>query len=178
MLRQGTGTTRFILLNYYSISNNFNYFRHFHSLRLLKRDYGWIATLLEEAENERMHLLVCLKMFKASMVTRTVVVATQVVMTPLLMLVYAIHPKSMHRFVGYLEETACHTYVNVINHIETPGTQLNKAWIDLPAPPIAVGYWKLDTNASWVDTLKCMVSPYMCQYCDHLASLVYLLDGR
>lgn len=133
-------------------------FRHFHSLRMLKRDYGWIATLLEEAENERMHLLVCLKMFKASMVTRTLVVATQVLMTPFLMAVYAIHPKSMHRFVGYLEETACHTYVNVINHIETPGTQLNKAWSDLPAPPIAIGYWKLGADAKWVDTLKCMMA--------------------
>jgi hypothetical protein len=30
--------------------------RHLRSLRSLKRDYGWIHTLLEEAENERMHL--------------------------------------------------------------------------------------------------------------------------
>ena len=27
------------------------------TLRLLQRDHGWIPTLLEEAENERMHLL-------------------------------------------------------------------------------------------------------------------------
>lgn len=31
--------------------------RHLKSLRTMKRDYGWIHTLLEEAENERMHLL-------------------------------------------------------------------------------------------------------------------------
>ena len=31
--------------------------RHLNSLRWLKRDQGWIHTLLEEAENERMHLL-------------------------------------------------------------------------------------------------------------------------
>lgn len=31
--------------------------RHLNSLRTMKRDYGWIHTLLEEAENERMHLL-------------------------------------------------------------------------------------------------------------------------
>ena len=37
-------------------------FRHFRSLRTLERDHGWLATLLEEAENERMHLFVCLKM--------------------------------------------------------------------------------------------------------------------
>ena len=31
--------------------------RHMRSLRTMKRDKGWIHTLLEEAENERMHLL-------------------------------------------------------------------------------------------------------------------------
>ena len=31
--------------------------RHLQSLRGLKRDNGWIHTLLEEAENERIHLL-------------------------------------------------------------------------------------------------------------------------
>ena len=78
-------------------------FRHFQSLRLLRRDYGWIPTLLEEAENERMHLLVCLNMFQASMVTRTMVIAAQLVMTPFLMGLYTVYPKSLHRFVGYLE---------------------------------------------------------------------------
>lgn len=33
--------------------------RHLHSIRRLKRDNGWIETLLEESYNERMHLLVC-----------------------------------------------------------------------------------------------------------------------
>jgi len=53
-------------------------FRHFRSLRLLQKDYGWIGTLLEEAENERMHLLVCMKMFKASSLTRTLCLGAQV----------------------------------------------------------------------------------------------------
>lgn len=30
--------------------------RHLRALRKLKRDNGWIHTLLEEAENERVHL--------------------------------------------------------------------------------------------------------------------------
>lgn len=30
--------------------------RHLRALRLMKRDNGWIHTLLEEAENERVHL--------------------------------------------------------------------------------------------------------------------------
>jgi hypothetical protein len=80
-------------------------FRHFRSLRKLQPDHGWIHTLLEEAENERMHLLICLNMFQANKITRFLVIAAQYGMTPFLMTTYLIHPKSMHRFVGYLEET-------------------------------------------------------------------------
>ncbi len=36
--------------------------RHLHSIRRLKRDNGWIETLLEESYNERMHLLTFMKM--------------------------------------------------------------------------------------------------------------------
>jgi Alternative oxidase len=102
-------------------------FRHFRSLRTLQRDHGWIATLLEEAENERMHLLICLNMFEANFITRAMVVAAQTVMAPVLAAMYIIKPSAMHRFVGYLEETACKTYINVIDHIETPRTQLHDA---------------------------------------------------
>jgi hypothetical protein len=133
-------------------------FRHFHSLRTLSRDYGWIPTLLEEAENERMHLLVCLNTFEASLATRMLVITAQSIMVPLLMGMYILNPKSLHRFVGYLEETACRTYVTIIKHVETPGTHLHTAWIDMPAPQMAIGYWKLPEDAKWVDSLKCMMA--------------------
>ena len=130
--------------------------RHFSSLRGLKRDHGWIHTLLEEAENERMHLLTALTMFKVGPITRGLVVAAQCLMTPLLWSIYVVNPKMMHRFVGYLEETACETYANIIRQVETKGTPLNEAWADLPAPDIAKGYWQLGDDALWLDTLKCM----------------------
>eukprot|EP00607_Mallomonas_marina_P010739 CAMPEP_0182421786 /NCGR_PEP_ID=MMETSP1167-20130531/7277_1 /TAXON_ID=2988 /ORGANISM="Mallomonas Sp, Strain CCMP3275" /LENGTH=270 /DNA_ID=CAMNT_0024599263 /DNA_START=265 /DNA_END=1077 /DNA_ORIENTATION=- len=131
-------------------------FRHFRSLRSLQRDHGWITTLLEEAENERMHLLVCLKIAKAGVFTKLLVVGLQMTMTPFLMVLYAVHPQSVHRFVGYLEETACHTYKSIIEHVETPGTHLHTGWAHLPAPDVAIGYWKLPQDAKWVDSLRCM----------------------
>jgi hypothetical protein len=131
-------------------------FRHFRSLRCLQRDHGWIHTLLEEAENERMHLLVCMSMFEASRFTRFLVLSTQVFMAPWLAAVYFVHPKAVHRFVGYLEETACLTYANIIRQVETPGTALHEAWAELPAPQVAKAYWKLSEDAKWVDALKCM----------------------
>ena len=111
-----------------------------------------------------MHLLVCLKMFKTNLLTRSLVVAAQIVLTPILMGVYIVHPKSMHRFVGYLEETACHTYADIIRHVDTPGTHLHTAWANLDAPDIAKGYWKLPQDAKFVEALRCMVCKNCCPY--------------
>ena len=133
-------------------------FRHFHSLRNLKRDHGAIFTFLEEAENERMHLLVCLKMFQASFLTKILVIMAQITMTPILMIAYIIHPRLLHRFVAYLEETAVHTYANILDHMETKGTLLHKEWKNLPAPDIAKSYWNLDNNAQWEDCLRHMLA--------------------
>lgn len=51
--------------------------RHLHSLRKMRRDKGWIHTLLEEAENERMHLLTFLEERKPSVVIRGLVLLGQ-----------------------------------------------------------------------------------------------------
>lgn len=51
--------------------------RHLKSLRLMKRDHGWIHTLLEEAENERMHLLTALELRKPGPLFKAAVVAAQ-----------------------------------------------------------------------------------------------------
>jgi len=133
-------------------------FRHFRSLRTLQRDHGFIYSLLEEAENERMHLLVCMKMFDAGPVTRSLVCVSQLTATPLLGLLYVVRPQLLHRFVGYLEETAVHTYTNIVTITETEGTQLNAAWKDTKAPEIAIAYWKLDKDALWVDCLRQMLA--------------------
>jgi len=71
-------------------------FRHFRSLRVLQRDYGWIHTLLEEAENERMHLLVCLRMFEASSATRIMCIGAQLAMTPFLIMVRVMNLTQRH----------------------------------------------------------------------------------
>mmetsp|Transcript_20065 Transcript_20065/g.24331 ORF Transcript_20065/g.24331 Transcript_20065/m.24331 type:complete len:326 (+) Transcript_20065:3-980(+) len=129
-------------------------YRHFYSLRALKRDHGTIWTFLEEAENERMHLLVCLKMFEVSLFSRLLVSAAQLIMGPVLTMLYFFHPPTVHRFVGYLEETAVETYGTIIDKANTPGTKLYNAWQGLDAPAIAKSYWKLKDNATWIDTLQ------------------------
>ena len=54
-----------------------------------------------------------MKMFEATAVTRTLVIAAQVSMTPFLMLVYMIKPGAMHRFVG--EPTHSHTHTHSVS---------------------------------------------------------------
>ncbi|EKX41717.1 hypothetical protein GUITHDRAFT_153725, partial [Guillardia theta CCMP2712] len=84
--------------------------RHLRSLRTMNRDHGWIHTLLEEAENERMHLLTFVTIKKPGPIFRLAVIGTQGIFMNLFFLTYMVYPKICHRFVGYLEEEAVKTY--------------------------------------------------------------------
>lgn len=116
--------------------------RHLHSLRRLKRDNGWIELLLEEAFNERMHLLTFLKMCEPGWFMRFLILGAQGVYFNAMLISYLISPKICHRFVGYLEEEAVHTYTRSIRELEAG---LLPKWSDpnFSVPDIAVSYWKM-----------------------------------
>ncbi|KAI1470115.1 alternative oxidase [Daldinia caldariorum] len=116
--------------------------RHLHSIRRLKRDNGWIETLLEESYNERMHLLTFIKMCEPGWFMKIMLIGAQGVYFNALFLSYLISPKITHRFVGYLEEEAVHTYTLAIKQIEEG--HLPK-WSDpnFVVPDIAVKYWHM-----------------------------------
>eukprot|EP00904_Undaria_pinnatifida_P007664 jgi/Undpi1/4027/HiC_scaffold_16.g07394.m1 len=132
--------------------------RHLTSLRRMRRDHGWIHTLLEEAENERMHLLTFLKLKQPGPIFRFAVLISQGVMFNAFFLAYIISPKTCHRFVGYIEEEAVHTYT-VPRRAGVYPSQLLKDLDDnklplfsnLPAPAIAKSYWKLGDEAMFRD---------------------------
>jgi len=88
--------------------------RHLKSLRSLQRDNGWIHYLLEEAENERMHLFIFLNLRSPGIALRTFIIAAQGVFFNFYFLLYLLTPKTAHRFVGYLEEEAVITYTNLL----------------------------------------------------------------
>jgi hypothetical protein len=58
---------------------------------------------------------------------------------------YLLSPRTCHRFVGYLEESAVHTYTLCLKDIEHGRI---KHWATIPAPEIAKFYWRLDENAT------------------------------
>ncbi|KAJ5237336.1 hypothetical protein N7489_007427 [Penicillium chrysogenum] len=114
--------------------------RHLRSLRKMKRDNGWIETLLEEAFNERMHLLTFLKLAEPGWFMRVMVIGAQGVFFNGFFLSYLISPRICHRFVGYLEEEAVITYTRAIEELEAGNLP---EWKDLDAPEIAVKYWQM-----------------------------------
>ncbi|KID99426.1 Alternative oxidase, partial [Metarhizium majus ARSEF 297] len=92
--------------------------RHLSSLRRMKRDNGWIETLLEESYNERMHLLTFMKICEPGWFMKLMIIGAQGVFFNALFITYLLHPRIVHRFVGYLEEEAVHTYTRAIREIE------------------------------------------------------------
>lgn len=116
--------------------------RHLQSIRRFKPDQGWIKSLLEESYNERMHLLTFLEMYKPGWFMRLVVLGAQGVFYNAMFISYLFSPKICHRFVGYLEEEAVHTYTRCL--LELDHGYL-KRWSDpnFRIPDIAVRYWNM-----------------------------------
>ncbi|CAO1636421.1 unnamed protein product [Sympodiomycopsis kandeliae] len=125
--------------------------RHLHSLRLLRRDKGWIHTCLEDAENERMHLLSFMALAKPGRFMRLMLLGAQGVFFNALFVLYILHPRTVHRFVGVLEEEAVKTYTGLIKDVEEGRLP---EWEQMAAPQIAKEYWKLPDDALMLDMIK------------------------
>ena len=115
--------------------------QHLRSLRRMESDHGWIRMLLEEAENERMHLLTFVNIAQPSQFERLVVMLAQGIFYNCFFLLYLIAPKTAHLVVGYLEEEAVYSYTEYLAGVDK-GTYTN-----VPAPRIAIDYWKLAPDA-------------------------------
>jgi hypothetical protein len=128
--------------------------RHFSSLRNMSPDGGLLQMFLEEANNERMHLLTFVRMKNPSGLFRVAVIGGQFGFGFVFWLAYMISPKFCHRFVGYVEEEACATYTKIIAAIEDApeGSELS-TWKTKHAPPIARAYWKLGEAGSILDLI-------------------------
>ena len=120
---------------------------HLRCLRRMKSDEGWIRTLLAEAENERMHLMTFIEIAKPSKLERTMVMLTQGIFYNFYFVLYLVSSKTAHRLVGYFEEEAVFSYTEYLLGIDS-GVHAN-----VPAPQIAIDYWKLPANARLRDVV-------------------------
>jgi hypothetical protein len=114
--------------------------RHLKSLRTLEKDNGWIHHLLQEAENERMHLFIFLSMRNPGVTMRIGIALTQIAFFNAYFVMYMLAPKFSHRFVGYLEEEAVHTYTKCLDQIDKGNLPM---WAHMKAPLLAVDYYSL-----------------------------------
>lgn len=124
--------------------------RHLKSLGMLREDGGWIHHLLEEAENERMHLFTFLALRQPGILFRIAILGTQSVFLLGFSLSYMLSSKTCHRFVGYLEEEAVKTYTNCLKELDEDKLP---QWKNMPAPKNAIAYWGLPENSNWRDVL-------------------------
>ncbi|KDO53143.1 hypothetical protein CISIN_1g019765mg [Citrus sinensis] len=120
---------------------------HCKSLRRFEHSGGWIKALLEEAENERMHLMTFMEVAKPKWYERALVFAVQGVFFNAYFLGYLISPKFAHRMVGYLEEEAIHSYTEFLKELDKGNIE------NVPAPAIATDYWRLPPNSTLKDVV-------------------------
>lgn len=114
---------------------------HLRCLRAMSSDRGWIRILLDEAENERMHLMTFVAIAQPSRLERLLILVAQGMFFNAFFLLYLLHPRTAHRLVGYFEEEAVASYTQFLAEIDA-GRIAN-----VPAPQIAIDYWHLAPDA-------------------------------
>ena len=121
---------------------------HLKSLRKMQDDKGWIKILLDEAANERMHLMTFIKIAKPTFIERLIIMFAQFIFILMYLLIYLISQKTAHRIVGYFEEEAVISYTEYLNEIEEGKIE------NIKAPEIAINYWNLPLNSRLKDVVK------------------------
>jgi ubiquinol oxidase len=115
--------------------------QHLRALRIFHGRPDMVKLLLDEAENERMHLMAFVAMSKPNWFERVLIVLAQGVFFNAFFLLYLISPATAHRLVGYFEEEAVVSYSRFLQAIDA-GEIGNR-----DIPDFARQYWKLAPEA-------------------------------
>ena len=121
--------------------------QHLRAIRRMRDDQGWIKELLDEAENERMHLMTFIQVAKPSLFERGLIMIAQAIFYNFYFFLYLFAPKTAHRVIGYFEEEAVTSYTHYLREIDEGRLENG------PAPQIAIDYWGLPANARLRDVV-------------------------
>jgi ubiquinol oxidase len=125
--------------------------QHLRSLRKMQPDQrGWIKTLLEEAENERMHLMIFIEIAKPNIFERALVMLAQFLFWHFYFILYVFFPRTAHRMIGYFENEAVISYTQYLEEIDAGRVE------NIPAPQIAIDYYNLSSDARLRDVVICV----------------------
>jgi ubiquinol oxidase len=120
---------------------------HLKCLRRMVDDHGWIRILMEEAENERMHLMTFIEIARPNVFERLIIMVVQAGFYCAFFGIYLVAPRIAHRVVGYFEEEAMISYTHFLHAIDTG------RFANVPAPAIARHYWKMPDDACLRDVV-------------------------
>ena len=121
--------------------------QHLRSIRRMRDDQGWVKELLDEAENERMHLMTFIQVAQPTLFERGLIMIAQAIFYNFSFFLYLFAPKTAHRVIGYFEEEAVTSYTHYLREIDEGRLENG------PAPQIAIDYWKLAPNARLRDVV-------------------------
>jgi ubiquinol oxidase len=120
---------------------------HLQCLRRMVDDDGWIRKLMEEAENERMHLMTFIEIARPTGLERLLILVAQWAFYVGFFVLYLVSRRTAHRLVGYFEEEAVLSYTHYLVEIDAGRTP------NVAAPAIAKRYWKLADDATLRDVV-------------------------
>ena len=124
---------------------------HFKSLRAMKAGYGeQIRGMLDEAENERMHLMFFIEIAKPNIIERLIVLFAQFLFGIFYLIMYIFFTRTAHRMIGYFEDEAVRSYTEYLEIVEAGKVE------NTPAPHIAINYYKLGSDAKLSDLIRCV----------------------
>tara|TARA_Y100001936_G_scaffold90358_1_gene88925 strand:- start:782 stop:1459 length:678 start_codon:yes stop_codon:yes gene_type:complete len=144
---------------------------HLKSLRKMEDDKGWIKILLDEAANERMHLMTFIEIAKPTLLERLIILIAQFIFIIMYMFIFIISQRTAHRIVGYFEEEAVVSYTEYLKELENGKIQ------DQPAPEIAINYWNLPLHSTLKDVVK-VIRDDEAGHRDVNHNFATILDGR
>ena len=115
--------------------------QHLKAIRHIRDDQGWIREMIEEADNERMHLMTFIQIAQPTRLERWLILIVQLVFYNFYFFLYLFAQNTAHRVVGYLEEEAVVSYTQYLAEIDAGKIE------NVPAPQIALDYWELPEGA-------------------------------
>jgi ubiquinol oxidase len=120
---------------------------HLKCLRTMTDDRGWIRVLMEEAENQRAHLMAFVQVSRPTLPERLLILFAQGVVYNAHFLLYLISPATGHRIAGYMAEDAVRGYTQYLEGLRSGRYE------DVPAPPLGAAYWNLPPEARLSDVV-------------------------
>jgi ubiquinol oxidase len=123
---------------------------HLKCLRRMLDDRGWVRTFMDEAENQRVHLMSFIALARPRLWERILIAVAQAVFCTVYFILYLVSARLAHRLAAYFSEQAVRGYSEYLARLQSDDRGGN------PAPASAIAYWALPQDASVADMILAM----------------------